>query len=251
MIDTHVHLYDSAFDPDREQVVERAKNAGVTHCILPAIDKSTYPAMQECLEKYPGFCYKAMGLHPTSVGADHDTELGFAYSKMADAVAIGEIGLDFYWSREHVQEQIRAFEQQLEWARDLDLPVIIHSRSAFPELLASLKKCAFPGIRGVLHAWSGSREIFEQACRTGDFFMGIGGVVTFKNARLASVVKETGLERIVLETDAPWLTPSPYRGKRNESAYLSFIAQKIADLKDISLEKVMDQTTQNALSLFF
>jgi TatD DNase family protein len=251
MIDTHVHLYDSAFDPDRDQVVERAKKAGVTHCILPAIDKSTYTALHECLERYPGFCHKASGLHPTSVGADYDLELGHAYSKMSGSVAIGEIGLDFYWSHEYAGEQITAFEQQLEWARDLDLPVIIHSRSAFPELLASLKKCAFPAIRGVLHAWSGSREVFEQACRSGDFYMGIGGVVTFKNARLAEIVRETDLERIVLETDAPWLTPSPYRGKRNESAYLTFIAQKIAQIKDISIEKVIGQTTQNALSLFF
>ncbi|HPQ55742.1 MAG TPA: TatD family hydrolase [Bacteroidales bacterium] len=251
MIDTHVHLYDSAFDPDRDQVVERAKKAGITHCILPAIDKSTYGAMQECLETYPGFCYKASGLHPTSVNADYNLELGFAYSKMTDAVAIGEIGLDFYWSREYTGEQISAFEQQLEWARDLDLPVIIHSRSAFPELLASLKKCAFPGMRGVLHAWSGSREVFDQAGRYGDFFMGIGGVVTFKNARLGEIVRETGLDRIVLETDAPWLTPVPYRGKRNESSYLSYIAKKIALLKDISPDQVIGQTTENALSLFF
>jgi len=251
MIDTHVHLYDSAFDPDRDQVVERAKNAGVTHCILPAIDKSTSAAMQACLERYPGFCHKASGLHPTSVGTDYGLELDHAYSKMSGAVAIGEIGLDFYWSREFAGEQITAFEQQLEWARDLDLPVIIHSRSAFPELLASLKKCAFPGMRGVLHAWSGSLEVFKQACRAGDFLMGIGGVVTFKNARLAEIVSATALERIVLETDAPWLTPVPYRGKRNESAYLTFIAGKIAHIKDISNEKVIGQTTQNALSLFF
>jgi TatD DNase family protein len=251
MIDTHVHLYDSAFDPDRDQVVERAKNAGVTHCILPAIDKSTYAAMEACMERYPGFCHKASGLHPTSVKTDYGLELGHAYSNRSGAVAIGEIGLDFYWSREYAKEQLIAFEQQLEWARDLDLPVIIHSRSAFPELLASLKKCAFPGMRGVLHAWSGSLEVFEQACRFGDFFMGIGGVVTFKNARLAEIVRKTDLERIVLETDAPWLTPVPYRGKRNESAYLTFIAPKIAQVKDISTEKVMAQTTQNALSLFF
>jgi len=251
MIDTHVHLYDSAFDPDRDQVVERAKKAGITHCILPAIDKSTYGAMQECLETYPGFCYKASGLHPTSVNADYNLELGFAYSKMTDAVAIGEIGLDFYRSREYTGEQISAFEQQLEWARDLDLPVIIHSRSAFPELLASLKKCAFPGMRGVLHAWSGSREVFDQAGRYGDFFMGIGGVVTLKNARLGEIVRKTGLDRIVLETDAPWLTPVPYRGKRNESSYLTYIAQKIALLKDISPDQVIGQTTENALSLFF
>ncbi len=251
MIDTHVHLYDSAFNPDRDQVVERAKNAGVTHCILPAINKSTYAAMQECLKKYPGFCHKASGLHPTSVKADFRQELDHAYSTMAGAVAVGEIGLDFYWSREYEREQINAFEQQLEWARDLDLPVIIHSRSAFPELLASLKKCTYPCMRGILHAWSGSREVFEQACRGGYFFMGIGGVVTFKNARLAETVRETDLKSIVLETDAPWLTPVPYRGKRNESAYLTFITRKISLLKDVSIEKVIGQTTQNALSLFF
>jgi len=251
MIDTHVHLYDQAFDPDRDLVVARAKQAGVRHCILPAIDKSTFRAQNKCLELYPGFCHKASGLHPTSVGRDYRQELDFAYSKLEGAVAIGEVGLDAYWSREFMDEQILALEEQVQWARELDLPLIIHSRSAFPGLLATLKKCSFPGMRGILHAWSSSAEIFREANRYGYFLMGIGGVITYRNARLAGVVKEIDLTEIVLETDAPWLSPVPFRGQRNESAYLENIARELARVRDVNPETVIEHTTQNALSLFF
>jgi len=251
MIDTHVHLYDQAFDTDRDLVVERAKNTGVRHCILPAIDKSSFRAQQECLARYPWFCHKASGLHPTSVNTDFRKELDFAYSNLEGAVAIGEVGLDGYWSREFMEEQILALEEQVQWAREKDLPLIIHSRSSFPELLSTLKKCRYPGMRGILHAWSGSAEVFREANRYGHFLMGIGGVITYSNARLAGVVQEFDLAQIVLETDAPWLSPVPFRGNRNESAYLKYIAEKLAQLKDVSAEKVVGQTTQNALSLFF
>lgn len=251
MIDTHVHLYDQAFDPDRDQVVQRAKEAGVSRCILPAIDMGSHEAQKNCLECYPGFCHKAAGVHPTSVDANYRKELDFAYANIQNAVAIGEVGLDAYWSREYIEQQITVFEEQIQWARDLNLPLILHSRSSFPELLNSLKKCRFPGMRGVLHAWSGSIEIFREANRYGHFLMGIGGVVTFRNARLAEVVKNTDLSALLLETDAPWLSPVPFRGKRNESAYLLYIAEKIASIKELSLDKIVDQTTQNALSLFF
>lgn len=251
MIDTHVHLYDQAFDPDRDQVVQRAKEAGVSRCILPAISMSSFKAQADCLERYPEFCYKAMGLHPTSVDGNYRKELDFAYENIQNAVAIGEVGLDAYWSDEYMKQQVIVFEEQILWARDLDLPLIIHSRSSFPELLNSLKKCRFPGMRGVLHAWSGSVEIFREANRYGHFLMGIGGVITFHNARLADVVKNTDLSFLVLETDAPWLSPVPFRGKRNESSYLSYIAEKISLIKGLSLDSIVDQTTQNALSLFF
>ena len=251
MIDTHVHLYDQVFNADRHEVVSRAREAGVRCSILPAIDKSTYQAQQDCLKQYPDFCHKAAGLHPTAVREDYREELGFAFHNTGGAVAIGEIGLDAYWSRDFLELQILAFEEQIGWARDLDLPLIIHSRSSFPELLRSLKRCSSPYMRGVLHAWSGSGEIFREANRYGRFMMGIGGVVTFRNARLAETVRNTDLTDIVLETDAPWLSPVPFRGKRNESSYLTYIAEKIAQEKQISMEKVVSQTTQNALSLFF
>ncbi len=251
MIDTHVHLYDQAFDTDRELVVVRAKKAGVSHCILPAIDKSTLQAQKECLELYPGFCLKASGLHPTSVDRDYRQELDFARCTLEGAIAIGEVGLDAYWSREYMDEQILVLEEQIKWARELDLPLIIHSRSSFAELLATLKKCTYPHMRGILHAWSGSAGVFREANRYGHFLMGIGGVITYRNARLAGVVKEIDLTEIVLETDAPWLSPVPFRGQRNESAYLEHIARELAQVRDVSPEKVIEQTTQNALSLFF
>ena len=150
-----------------------------------------------------------------------------------------------------MSEQILALEEQVQWARELDLPLIIHSRSSFPELLATLKKCSYPGMRGILHAWSGSAEIFREANRYGHFLMGIGGVITYRNARLAGVVKEIDLTEIVLETDAPWLSPVPFRGQRNESAYLENIARELARVRDVNPETVIEHTTQNALSLFF
>lgn len=251
MIDTHVHLYDQAYDADRDKVVARAKEAGVSRCILPAIDQDTYHAMEACLKSYPGWCYKTTGVHPGSVDGEYKAALDFARSHTADAIAIGEVGLDFYRSEEYKKEQITALEEQIQWAKELNLPLIIHSRSAFPELLATLKKCSFPGMRGTLHAWSGGKDIFTEANRYGRFYMGIGGVLTFKNARLAAVVKETNLNQIVLETDAPWLAPEPFRGKRNESAYLVHIVEKLAEIKNTDKKQIVAVTTQNALSLFF
>ena len=251
MIDTHVHLYDQAYNQDRDQVVVRAQEAGVARCILPAIDKNSYPAMEACLQAYPHFCYKAIGVHPGSIDKNYKTELDFAFSKKKDAVAVGEIGLDFYRSQEFKKEQITVLEEQLEWAKEWDLPVIIHSRSSFPELLDTFKRCRFPNMRGILHAWSAGVEVFQEANKYGTFYMGIGGVLTFKNARLAHVVEKTPLSDIVLETDAPWLAPDPYRGKRNESAYLVHIVKKMAAIKEISLHEIVSVTTQNALSLLF
>ncbi|NLA15584.1 MAG: TatD family hydrolase [Bacteroidales bacterium] len=251
MIDTHVHLYDQAYDKDRDRVVARAKEAGVTRCILPAIERSTYKAMEACLKSYPNWTFKAMGVHPGSIGSNYKEELDFARTHVNKAVAIGEVGLDFYRSREFQKEQIVALEEQIQWAKELDLPLIIHSRSAFPELLQTFKKCSHPNMRGILHAWSGGVEVFREANRYGHFYMGIGGVLTFRNARLAEVVKETQLNQIVLETDAPWLSPEPFRGKRNESAYLVYIADRLAQVKGTNKEYVVAVTTQNALSLFF
>ncbi|MFY9116548.1 MAG: TatD family hydrolase [Bacteroidales bacterium] len=251
MIDTHVHLYDEAYDTDRDHVVLRAQKAGVFRCVLPAIDKDAYPALDSCLQQYPDFCFKAMGVHPGSIGKDYTTELEFAYAHKAASVAVGEIGLDFYRSTEHKAEQISALEEQIQWAREWDLPVIIHSRSAFPELLETFKKCRFPDFRGILHAWSGGLEVFQEANKYGKFYMGIGGVLTFKNARLAQIVDKTDLADIVLETDAPWLAPDPFRGKRNESAYLVYIVDKLAEIKHTTAEQIKSVTTQNALSLLF
>ncbi len=250
MIDTHTHLYDQAFDPDREEVAARAREAGVSACILPAIDQSTWEAQQACARLFPGFCHSASGLHPTSVNENYRRELDFAWQTLPDAVAVGEIGLDAYWSREFLKEQTEVFEEQLSWAIQKDLPVIIHSRSAFPELLESLRRTSSAGLRGILHAWSGSMEIYTEANRYGHFLMGVGGVVTYKNAHLVNVLQKVPLTEIVLETDAPWLTPAPFRGRRNESSYLKYILAKVAEIKGLSAEETDHQTTRNALSLF-
>ncbi len=269
MIDTHSHLYDAAFDPDRDGVVKNARAAGVTGCILPAIEQETVQAQRDCAALYPDFCRIGVGLHPTSVQKDTflaeldvvEAQLRrFAVPETQNAlkqadrwqkpVAIGEIGLDAYWSRENFDLQLQVFEQQLQWASAYGLPVIIHARACFPELMDCLKRNRSLGLRGSLHAWSGSRELFAQANRYGEFKMGIGGVLTYKNAHLAEVVRDTELSEILLETDAPWLAPVPWRGQRNQSAYVRIVAKKIAEIKEISFEEVDRQTTQNALSLF-
>ncbi|MDD2642572.1 MAG: TatD family hydrolase [Bacteroidales bacterium] len=250
MIDTHTHLYDQAFDPDRAEVVARARAAGVSACILPAIDQSTWQAQQACSGFFSGFCHSASGLHPTSVNENFREELDFARQTLPGAVAVGEIGIDAYWSREFLKEQVEVFEEQLSWAAEKDLPVIIHCRSAFPELLESLRRTRSSGLRGILHAWSGSTEVFTEANRYGHFLMGIGGVITYKNTHLVNVLQKTSLTEIVLETDAPWLTPSPFRGHRNESSYLTYILAKVAEIKGLSPEETDSRTTQNALSLF-
>lgn len=280
MIDTHFHLYDEAFDPDRDQVVERARQSGVTQCILPAIEKANVQAQWDCAAHYAPFCRIAVGLHPTSVLKDtFMAELDLVESQLRQGavarsgtgattthivtasapasadlwkipVAIGEIGLDAYWSRDCFEQQITVFEQQLQWASFYNLPVIIHARACFPELMDCLQRMRSLNLRGTLHAWSGSLELFTQANRYGDFKMGVGGVLTYKNSKLVEVVRQTPLSEIILETDAPWLTPVPWRGQRNESAYVRLVAEKIAQIKEIPLEEVDRQTTQNALSLF-
>ncbi len=253
-IDTHVHLYDEAYDADFNEVLDRMKSAGVIKCILPAIDSTIYERQSECAAKCSGYAYEAMGVHPTSIKADYKRELEFAlsklYSQRCKFVAVGEIGLDGYWSKEFMSEQIIAFKEQVVAAAELDLPIIIHLREATEELFMALDELKGIKQRGVLHAFSGSSEIYERVSKYGDYSVGIGGVVTFKNASVAESLTRIPLERVVLETDAPWLTPAPYRGKRNESSYLAYIADKIAQIKGVDIDKVSEITTKNALSLF-
>ena len=253
-IDTHLHLYDEAYDVDFNEVLERMKSAGVVKCVLPAIDSTTYNRQLECAIKCAGYAYEAMGVHPTSVKENFRSELDFALGKLYDKsnsyVAVGEIGLDGYWSKEFMTEQIAAFKEQVVAASELDLPIIIHLREATEELFKALDELKGIKQRGVLHAFSGSSELYERISKYGDYSVGIGGVVTFKNASVAESLTRIPLERVVLETDAPWLTPAPFRGKRNESSYLTYIADKIAQIKEIEIDKVSEITTKNALSLF-
>jgi hydrolase, TatD family len=252
LIDTHCHLYDSDFDLDRREVVARARAVGVAKAILPGIDRSCHEALMRCVQEFPDFCLPAVGLHPTSVAANYQEELDFVEQQLAAQpfVAIGEIGVDGYWSREFMSQQKQAFETQLHGAAAHKLPVIIHHRDAFNELYDVLKACRQLNLKGVLHAYSGSYEQYVQLQKCGDFKIGIGGVLTFKNAGLAQVVQKVPTSALLLETDAPWLSPVPHRGKRNESSYLPLITSMLATLLALSVDEISHITSQNAKNLF-
>ena len=254
MIDTHTHLYDEAFADDFTEAVERAVRSGVEHLIFPGIDSSVHDRMMECASMTGGKAGTATGLHPTSVREDWKKELGFVENRLSEGgwAAIGEIGLDRHWSDTFFSEQTEAFRIQMIWAAEAGLPVIIHVREAHDtlfDILDSLQEKGVP-MRGVMHAFSGSLETYRRINSYGGFKVGIGGVVTYRNAGIAVTVKDIPLEDIVLETDSPWLTPAPFRGKRNESAYLRIIAERLADIKGLTMEEVDRVTTDNAKSLF-
>ena len=251
-IDTHAHLYDEAFDGDLDEVVGKIKGAGVVKCILPAIDSTSFARQQEVAAKYGDFTPQAMGLHPTSIGENWRDELDFAVAEIEKGgyIAVGEIGIDGYWSRDFIEQQKEAFRVQMELAYKKELPVIIHVREATDEVFQVLDSLGGSMPRGVFHAFSGSWETFDRISRYGNFMVGIGGVVTYKNAGVAKSIERIPLERIVLETDCPYLTPVPMRGKRNDSSYLAYIAEKIAQVKGCTLEEVAAATTANAREMF-
>ena len=251
MIDTHSHIYDEAYADDFEAVVARAREAGVMKIVMPGIDSSCHEAMVSAADALPGFAYPAIGLHPTEIRENWREELQFVFDHAGDRpwIAIGEIGMDLYWSKEYLEEQKEVFCAQLDLAYERDLPVIIHARDATEEIFGCIKKVAKP-LRGVFHAFTGSYETYCRIKAAGDFRVGIGGVVTFKNAHIATAVERIPLEDILLETDAPYLTPAPYRGRRNESAYVRFVAEKIAQIKGVEFGAVDAATTNNAEILF-
>ena len=251
-VDTHAHLYDEAFDGDFDSTIERIKESGVVKCIFPAIDSTSFSRQISSGERCGDFVAQAMGFHPTSVGANWREELDFALDSIGKikCVAVGEIGIDGYWSKEFIQEQKEVFRVQLEEAYNRSLPVIIHAREATEEIFQVLDSLGKKVPYGVFHAFSGSYETYERIAKYGNFMVGIGGVVTYKNAGVAKSVERIPLERIVLETDSPYLTPVPFRGKRNESSYLVHIAEKIAQIKGIAHEEVASATTHNAFEMF-
>lgn len=255
-IDTHSHLFDEAFDSDRTQAVKRAIDAGVTKIILPAIDSGSYPAMFDLQEQYPQNFYLLAGLHPTSVNeiADWRGEVEvverMVRSNEHKFVGIGEVGLDLYWDKEHIDEQRNALSSQLDLALEFNLPVVFHTREAFAETIELLEGYRGRGLRGVFHSFSGSYEDYTRLRTLGDFLFGVGGVVTYKRSAVAEVIKDLPLEELVLETDAPYLSPVPMRGKRNESSYVVHTAQFLAQLKGVSLDEVAQHTTKNAELLF-
>ncbi len=252
-VDTHCHLYDEAFDNDRAAAVQRAIDAGVTTMLLPDIDSTSTPQLDALARQYPQYFRRMAGLHPTSVKEDFEKELAHVKDLLeapnADYVAIGEIGMDLYWDRTFEAEQREVMKRQMKWAIELQLPVALHIRKAHNEVFGLLRDINCSNYRGVMHCFGGSLQEAHHAIDMG-FHIGIGGVVTFKNATMAEVAKEVPLERILLETDSPYLSPVPHRGQRNESAYIPLIAQKVADLRGISIDEVAEQTTENARSLF-
>lgn len=249
--DTHTHLYDEAFAGEEDLAVERAVAAGVTRMILPDIDSQTRQEMFSLADRHEGVLFPCLGLHPTSVDARWQEEMMLMERHLERKIwAVGEIGMDCYWSREFVKEQEEVFRTQLEMASRLSLPVIIHSRESTELILNVLKDCRHLGLRGVFHAFSGSIETFRELQRLGDWYVGIGGVLTYKKASIAETVREIPMERILLETDSPYLTPVPFRGKRNESAYIPHIASILAELTGRTVEETAEITTDNAQKLF-
>lgn len=259
LIDTHSHLYDEAFDSDREETLQRALQAGVGQLLLPAIDSESHDRLFDLCRRHAECCTPMMGLHPTSVNDNPRwrDELALAERWLASPpegihpfCAVGEIGLDFYWSRDFRDEQIEAFRRQIDLSLQYGLPIAVHTRDAWPETLALMREYAGRGLRGVFHAFSDSVESYRELKQYGDFLFGIGGVVTFRKSRIAEAVREMELQDLLLETDCPYLTPAPHRGERNESAYVRFICEKVAELKGIPAEEVARVTTANAVRMF-
>ena len=250
-IDTHSHLYDKAFAGDEDAAVSRAKEAGVSRIIFPDIDSQSRDAMFSFADRHPGVVFPCLGLHPTSVDANWQNELSAMEAYMdRDIKAIGEIGMDCYWSKDFIKQQQEVMRIQLELAAQRDLPVIIHSRESTELIINILKDCRHLNLRGVFHAYSGSFETYKELQRLGDWYIGIGGVLTYKKASIAETVKEIPLERILLETDSPYLTPVPFRGKRNESSYIPHIASRLAELTGNEISQIAETTTSNARKLF-
>ena len=250
-IDTHSHLYDEAYTPEEDLAVKRSIDAGVSKVILPDIDSQTRDSMFSLATRHPGVLFPCLGVHPTSIDAGWEGELEKMQAyRSRQIVAIGETGIDCYWSKDFIEEQKEAFRRQIRMAYDLNLPVIIHSRDAAAITLDIIKEFRHLDIRGVFHAYSGSVETFREIGKLGDWYVGIGGVLTFKKASIAETVKDIPLNRILLETDAPYLTPAPHRGKRNESAYIPHIAAKLAEIKGVDAAEIASVTTSNAEKLF-
>ena len=252
LIDTHSHIYSEDFDTDRAQIIRRAKDAGVSHIILPNVDSETLPQMLALETEYPQYCFAAIGLHPTSVKENYREEMALIKSELERRswIAVGEIGIDLYWDKIFLAEQITAFQQQINWALKYNLPVIIHVRNSFRETMQALQPYRNSGLKAVFHSFTGSVEEAREIIDFGGFLLGINGIVTFKNSGLAAVVKQIDLKYILLETDSPYLTPVPHRGKRNESAYTLLVANKLAEIYSCSLQQIDEQTTLNAKSLF-
>lgn len=253
MIDTHTHIYSSRFDEDRIQVIERAFACGVEYMLLPNIDLESVDSMLDLCSEYDK-CIPMMGLHPCSVDGAYAETLGQIKSKLYDSrhkyIAVGEIGIDLYWDKTFLQEQLDVFRNQIKWAKELELPIVIHARDSYPEIFQVLDEENTEQLKGVFHCFSGSENDAQHILSYGGFKFGIGGTITYKKSKLPDVIKNINLSNILLETDAPFLAPRPFRGKRNESIYLTYIVKKLSDIYSVKEEEIIDQTTMNAHELF-
>ena len=253
-IDTHTHLYSEEFNTDIEKVIENALNNKIERFYIPNVDKSTVQPMLDLKEKFPEHIFPMIGIHPCSIKEDYENELSAVENelenRLSQYVAIGEIGMDLYWDKTFIKEQEIALRKQIEWAKKYKLPIILHCRDAFEELFEIVESENSEDLKGIFHCFTGDDNDAARIEKLGGFKIGIGGVVTFKNSSLKDILKKIGIQNIVLETDAPYLAPVPFRGKRNESAYVLNIAQFIADYLSIPLEKIADITNRNALEIF-
>ena len=261
MIDTHCHIDEEAFEPDREEVIARQQQSGVQAMIVPGVNVASINSVMEVCHAHPGYCYPALGLHPEDVKADWRKQLATVEAAIRahrdELVAIGEIGLDYYWDKTFKEEQKEVLRRQLLLARELNLPVILHNREATEDILTIVKEV---GGRGVFHCYSGSKETAEIILKKG-FYLGIGGVLTFKNSKLSETLKELNqseiknqqseiLNRLLLETDAPYMAPTPHRGERNESRFMALVAERLAQVLNVSVDEIIEATSANARQLF-
>jgi TatD DNase family protein len=251
LVDTHTHLYSKEFAVDIDKVIERAAAEGVEKFYLPAIDSTATASMLALEARFTGKCIAMMGLHPCYVKENYKDELQQVEEWLGKRsfAAVGEVGLDHYWDKTYVKEQEEAFRLQVEWSIKYNLPIVIHTRNAMQETINIVKEYAHRGARGIFHCFGGSIESAREIIKAG-FYLGIGGVVTYPKAGLAEVLEHIELEHLVLETDAPYLTPVPFRGKRNESSYLKYVVEKLAAIKNVPVEEIAAVTTANAEKIF-
>jgi TatD DNase family protein len=251
-IDTHTHLYSTEFDSDRTEMVENAIKAGVKKLLLPNIDVASIEPMYELCKQFPANCFPMMGLHPGYVTENWEQDLAIIRKALDENkhIAVGEIGMDFYWDKTFIEEQKKAFRIQIEWAKEFNLPIVIHARDAFDEIFEILDELNDVNLTGVFHCFTGTDEQVQKIQSYGGFYFGIGGVLTYKKSDLPLVLVDIPLEQILLETDAPYLPPTPHRGKRNESKFLLHVAEKVAEVKNCSLIEVARITSENAQQLF-
>ena len=254
IIDSHTHIYHEDFDEDFDEMIIRARALGVKHFLMPSIDSEYIDTLHKAADRLPDHAHPMMGLHPCSVKVNYQNELDIVERNLFKPVrkycAVGEIGIDLYWDKSTLDMQIDAFEKQINWAKTLKLPIVIHVREAFEETLKVLNRLNDENLTGVFHCFTGTKEQAEHIISYGGFKLGIGGVLTFKNGKIDQYIKEIGLEHLILETDSPYLAPVPYRGKRNEPSYTKLVAEKLASCHGLSLGKIEEVTTENCRSLF-